>query len=91
MSSQSQSNWPSMRRGLILLMLLIGGTSVYSLLFGRPGDFGGGLVGMVFCGVAGLSVVLVEAVGKWLALRRVRSVSERSSSEKAVPVPKSDS
>jgi hypothetical protein len=85
MSLLSQSNWPSIRRGLILLMLLIGGMSMYSLFLGRPGDFGGGLVGMAFGGVAGLIVVLVEVIGRWTARRQARSVSEGSSSDESTP------
>src|SRR5260221_14493057 len=59
MSLPTQSRWSSLRRGLILLMGLIGGTSIYSLGLGRPGDFGAGLVGLVLGGTAGLAVFFV--------------------------------
>lgn len=72
MSSPPQSSWATLRRGLILLMVLIVGTSLYSLLLGRPGDFGAGLVGLVFGGAAALVVVLVEVISRWSARRRAR-------------------
>jgi hypothetical protein len=81
MSSPSQSNWPSIRSGLILLMVLIGGTSLYSLFLGRPGDFGAGLMGLVAGAIIGLVVGLAGILGKWLARRRSRSAGETPSSD----------
>src|SRR4051794_284788 len=72
MHSPPHSNWPAIRRGLILMMVLIGAMSLYTLLLGRPGDFGAGVVGMVFGGAAGLTVVLVEGIGRWIARRQDR-------------------
>jgi hypothetical protein len=85
MSLPSQSNWPSIRRGLIVLMLLMGGTSLYCFFLGRPGDFGGGLVGMVFFGVAALLVGLFEVIGRRMARRQAGSVTEGSSDESTSP------
>jgi len=86
MSLTCQSNWPSIRRGLILLVLLIGGMSMYCLFLGRPDDFGSGLVGMAFGGVAALIVVFVEVIGRWTARRLARSVSEGTSSVQSTAI-----
>ena len=70
MSSPPQSTWPTTRRTLLIVGVLVGGMSLYSLTTGRPGDFGAGMVGMVLGATAGLMVALVEVIGRWLARRR---------------------
>jgi hypothetical protein len=84
MSSPSQFNWSSIRRSLIILIVFIGGMSLYTMFLGRPGDFGGGvvggIVGMVFGGAVGLTIGLVQVFGKWIGGRRVRSADKSSSS-----------
>ena len=82
MSAPPQSKWSSLRRGLILFMLVLGGTSFYSLFFGRPGDFEAGLVGLAFGGIVGLMVGLVEVIGRLIVRIRVRSTGKSSSSDK---------
>jgi ammonia channel protein AmtB len=83
MRPSSQSNWPSIRRGLILMMFFFGVMSLYTLFLGRPGDFAGGLVGMVIGGTAGLVVVLVEGIGRWLSRRRSRSAHDNRISDES--------
>ena len=83
MSSPSRSGWPASRRALVLLAVLIGGMSLYSLLFVRRGDFAAGLVPGIIGAALAATVVLVEVTGRWLARRRFRSADDQPSDEPA--------
>ena len=65
-----RSTWPQIRRGLILFAILAGGMTVLSLLSGRPGDLGAGLVGAIVGGTVAAVVVGVELIGRRLARRQ---------------------
>jgi hypothetical protein len=62
MNFQSESRWPSIRRNLIVMIVLLAGVSIISLLSARPGDFAAGLPGAVLCGGAAAIVVLGELI-----------------------------
>jgi len=74
-------NWPSIRRNLILLILVLGAMSLYSLFLGRPGDFAAGSVGAIVGGSVALIVLLVEGAGKRFIRRRSAPSAEGAPSD----------
>jgi hypothetical protein len=70
------SNWPKRRRGLLILVVLIGGMTVFSLARGRPGDVEAGLIGGVIGATIAAIVAGVELVG-WFLIRKRRGGSDQ--------------
>jgi hypothetical protein len=84
MHSPYQPNSPSIRRGLVLFLILMGGLTLLSLVTGRPGDAAAGFIGMVVGGAAALVVLAIERIGTWLA-QGAQSMWEPPSSARATP------
>jgi hypothetical protein len=72
-SPSSRTPWKEIRRKLILGIVLIGAISVYSLVWGRPGDFQAGAIGGVFAGLIALIVIAVELMMRWVVRKRPNS------------------
>jgi hypothetical protein len=81
MAESPPSKWPERRRGLLLLVVLIGGMTLLSFASGRPGDFEAGMFGAVVGASIMALVAGVELLGRFLLRKRRTGPDQQPSSE----------
>ena len=61
-----------------LVIVLVLGMSLLSMASGRPGDFEAGLIGGAIGATAGIAIMLVERLGRWLGPKAAPRATEDS-------------